>query len=198
MSKIPTFILAAHFAVIAGFAQERVASTSRSAPEDIVQASIQFVRLATNSFTVQWTYTVDGAKKAMAAWETVPKHQVISSEWRTDWLKHRTDKCFFTNETAAAEFMQRIKGEFVVLPTDVVQDSIWQIEFSKPATNLFAVRWIYTEAGARRALAAWEIDGSHHGLNREFKKSWLEYPIDKEFFQTKAAAEQFAAKLRNR
>ena len=39
---------------------------------------------------------------------------------------------------------------FRILPEDVVQDSIRQVRFN---TNNFAVRWTFTEAGARKILA---------------------------------------------
>src|SRR4051812_47417482 len=40
-----------------------------------------------------------------------------------------------------------------ILPEDVEQGSIQQVRFT---TNQFAVRWTYTEAGARKMLAFWE------------------------------------------
>jgi hypothetical protein len=40
-----------------------------------------------------------------------------------------------------------------ILPEDIVQGSVQQIHFT---TNKFAVRWTYTEAGARKMLAFWE------------------------------------------
>jgi len=85
----------------------------------------------------------------------------------------------------------------VILPEDVVQDSIQLIQFSTP-TNLFAVRWTYTEAGAKKALASWEADGSHYGMTPEWKKGWLKHRTDKEFFRNRAAAEKLVAKLKKR
>jgi hypothetical protein len=111
MSKITAITLVALFVIMSALAQERAASTTRTLPEDIVQESIQFFRFSTNSFAVRWTYTEAGAKKALASWEADPKHPAISVEWKTGWLKHRTDKRFFTNETTATEFMQRIKSK---------------------------------------------------------------------------------------
>ena len=84
-----------------------------------------------------------------------------------------------------------------ILPEDVVQDSIQLITFSTP-TNLFAVAWTYTEAGAKKALAAKEADGAHYGITPEYKKVWLKHPIDQEFFRTKAAAEELHAKLKKK
>ena len=111
MIKTPAFILAVFFAIVSAFAQERPVSATRTLPEDVVQASIQFVRFSTNSFAVRWTYTEAGAKKALASWEADPKHPVISAEWRAGWLKRRTDKCFFQSESAATEFMKSIKSK---------------------------------------------------------------------------------------
>ncbi len=85
----------------------------------------------------------------------------------------------------------------VILPEDVVQDSIQLVKFSTP-TNTFAVRWTYTEAGAKRALDSWEADGSHYGMTPEWKKGWLKHRTDKEFFRTRAAAEELVAKLKKR
>ncbi|HEY1788103.1 MAG TPA: hypothetical protein VGJ73_08110 [Verrucomicrobiae bacterium] len=42
---------------------------------------------------------------------------------------------------------------FVILPVDVVQDSVMRIWSSD---HRMAVRWVYTEAGAKKALAFWE------------------------------------------
>ena len=77
----------------------------------------------------------------------------------------------------------------------MVQDSIQLIAFSTP-TNTFGVIWTYTAAGAKRALAAWEADGSHYGMTPEWKKSWLKHRSDHEFYLTKAAAEELVAKLK--
>lgn len=85
----------------------------------------------------------------------------------------------------------------VILPEDVVQDSIQLLEFSTP-TNLFAVKWTYTEAGAKKALASWEADGAHYGMTPEWKKGWLKHRTDREFFTTRAAAERLVTKLKKR
>ncbi len=78
-------------------------------PEDVEQGSIQMFRLSLNSFAVKFSYTEAGAKKALASWMADPKHPAMSAEWKAGWLKRRTDKGFFQNETAATEFMKRIK-----------------------------------------------------------------------------------------
>lgn len=93
------------------FAQEQPVVTRRILPEDIEQASIQMVRFSTNSFAVRFSYAEAGAKKALASWEADPKLPAISAEWRTGWLKRRTDKCFFQSESAATEFMKSIKSK---------------------------------------------------------------------------------------
>ena len=85
----------------------------------------------------------------------------------------------------------------VILPEDVVQDSIQLIMFSTP-TNTFAVRWTYTEAGAKNALASWEADGANYGMTPKWKQGWLKHPTDKEFFRTRAAAEKLVAKLKKK
>ena len=44
-----------------------------------------------------------------------------------------------------------------LLPEDVMQDSIKQVHWT---TNTFAIKWKYTEAGAKKMLAFW---GQHSG-----------------------------------
>lgn len=80
-------------------------------PEDIEQSSIQMFRFSTNSFAVRFSYTEAGAKKALASWEADPKHAAMSAEWKTGWLKRRTDKGFFQSESAATEFTKSIKTQ---------------------------------------------------------------------------------------
>lgn len=106
-------ILTLLFAMVAlgVFAQEKPVAAIRIFPEDIEQASIQMVRFATNSFAVRFSYTEAGAKKALASWEADPKHPAMSAEWKKGWLKHRSDKCFYQNESAATDFMKSIKGK---------------------------------------------------------------------------------------
>ncbi len=82
-----------------------------------------------------------------------------------------------------------------ILPKNVVQESIQYVAFS---TNTFAVRWTYTKAGAKKALASWEADGSHYGMTDEWKKGWLKNPTHHEFFHTEAAATEFLARLKKK
>jgi hypothetical protein len=96
---------------LTAIAQEQTVPTRRILPEDIEQSSIQMVRFSTNSFAVRFTYTEAGAKEALASWEADPKHSVMSADWKTGWLKHRTNKCFFQSESAATEFMKSIKNK---------------------------------------------------------------------------------------
>ena len=103
-------------------------------PEDIIQDSIQTVRFGTNSFAVRWTYTEVGARKMLAfdeahVGETV-RTEVGSlqftggiapftslpgcasySEWRTGWLKHRTDKFFGVSEEDAKKIVAGLKKQ---------------------------------------------------------------------------------------
>ena len=109
MRTILTLLLA--IVTLGVFAQEQPVATRRILPEDIEQASIQLVRFSTNTFAVKFSYTEAGAKKALASWEADPKHPVVSAEWKTGWLKRRTDKCFFQSEGAATEFMKSIKSK---------------------------------------------------------------------------------------
>ena len=83
----------------------------------------------------------------------------------------------------------------LIAPEDVVQDSIRLIAFSTPP-NTFCVIWTYTTTGANKTLAAWEADGNHYGITPEFKRSWINHPIDREFFLIRAAAEEFVTKLK--
>jgi len=53
--------------------------------------------------------------------------------------------------------MGRAEETFPVIrlsPDDFVQDSIKQVHWT---TNTFAVKWTYTEAGAKKMLAFWEL-----------------------------------------
>jgi hypothetical protein len=83
----------------------------------------------------------------------------------------------------------------VNLPEDVVKDTIQLIQFS---TNTFAVRWTYTEAGAKKAIASWEANGAHNGVTAEWKKGWLKHPTTKHFFRSKASAEELVARLKSK
>ena len=82
------------------------------AAADIVSGSIVIRRAGTNFIAVCWTYTEEGAKKALAFWESHPSPNVCrSEEWKTGWLKSRTDKCVFDNEEAAQAFMAKLKNK---------------------------------------------------------------------------------------
>jgi len=109
MRTILTLLLA--MVTFGVFAQEQPVAARRILPEDIEHASIQMVRFSTSSFAVRFSYTEAGAKKALASWETDPKHPVMSADWKAGWMKRRTDKCFFQSESAATEFMKNIKSK---------------------------------------------------------------------------------------
>lgn len=82
------------------------------------------------------------------------------------------------------------------LSEDVVQDSIKSFRFS---TNQFAVRWTYTEAGAKKALASWEANPSRQGtMSPEWKAGWLKWRTDKGFFKSEEAAQAFMASLKKK
>ena len=105
---------------------------------------------------------------------------------------------------------------FRILPEDVVQDSIQQVRF---ATNQFAVRWTFTEAGANKMLAFEEahegqktctVIGSYktppgvisHFLPMpaftnytQWKEGWLKHRTDKMFSVTEADAQAITAGL---
>ena len=111
--------------------------------------------------------------------------------------------CPGNTETNSSSGAARLSGDgghkaparptLVVLPEDVIQDSIQLIAFS---TNTFAVACTYTEAGAEKVLASWEADGSHYGMTPEWKKAWLKHRTHRELFHTRAAAEELVAKLK--
>jgi hypothetical protein len=80
-----------------------------------------------------------------------------------------------------------------ILPEDIVQDSIQLFRFS---TNSFAVRWTYTEAGAKKAIAFWEAHPSlHANYTAQWKEGWLKRRTDKCFFKTEETAKAFMAEL---
>jgi len=80
-----------------------------------------------------------------------------------------------------------------ILPEDIVQDSIQLFRFS---TNSFAVRWTYTEAGAKKAIAFWEAHPSPHAnYTAQWKEGWLKRRTDKCFFKTEETAKAFMAEL---
>jgi len=96
-----------------------------------------------------------------------------------------------------------------ILPTDVVQSSIQQSRFG---SNRFAVRWTFTEAGAKKMIAFWEV---HEGRKisvsvgdfvsppakhvflpmpplstnyAQWKAGWLKHRTDKIFLESEADA----------
>jgi hypothetical protein len=83
-----------------------------------------------------------------------------------------------------------------ILPEDVAQDSIQLFRFS---TNSFAVRWTYTEAGAKKALAFWEAHPSPGATySAQWKEGWLKRRTDKGFFKTEDTAKAFMAELKSK
>ena len=106
-----------------------------------------------------------------------------------------------------------------VLPEDIVQDSIQLVRFS---TGSFAVRWTYTEAGAKKML---EFREAHEGQKvREmigsfesppsemmfrpmppfftnyvqWKEGWLKYRTDKFFGVSEDDAKKIISGLKNK
>ena len=83
-----------------------------------------------------------------------------------------------------------------ILPTDVVQESIQLVRFS---TNSFAVRFTYTEAGAKKALAFWEAHPSPGvTYSAQWKDGWLKRRTDKGFFKTEESAKSFIAEIKSK
>lgn len=133
MHKIHALIFALSLMPGASFTQEQQIPTRRILPEDIVQSSIQLIRITTNRFAVRWTYTEAGATNMLAFTEprmgttvrtVVGDYEFISqiapssalppgvasySEWRAGWLKHRTDKMFGVSEEDAKKIMAGLK-----------------------------------------------------------------------------------------
>jgi hypothetical protein len=88
------------------------APTWKISAADVVQESIRVLSLGTNWFAVRWTYTEDGAKKAMAFWDAHPSPNVTpSSEWKKGWMKWRTDKCIFKTSAAANTFAVQLRSK---------------------------------------------------------------------------------------
>ena len=105
-----------------------------------------------------------------------------------------------------------------ILPEDVVQTSIQQVRFG---TNSFAVRWTYTEAGARKMLAFRE---SHNGQKvdtevgsyeftgmidafgvppgcasySEWREGWLKHRTDKFFGVSETDAHEILVGLKSK
>ncbi len=129
MHKTLIFLLALCWSLCSGHAQE-VVPTIRILPEDIVRGSVQQFHIATNKFTVRWTYTEAGAKKMLAfreqhtgqkvrtevgGFETplgvIPLHDPATyPAWREGWLKHRTDKFFGVSEEDAKMIVAGLEG----------------------------------------------------------------------------------------
>ncbi len=64
-----------------------------------------------------------------------------------------------------------------ILPEDVVQDSIQTFQFS---TNIFAVRWTYTEAGVQKMLA---FNEAHEGQKTRLVVGSFELPTSEGVFR---------------
>ena len=124
--------------------------------------------------------------------------------------------CWMTNVgRAQAPALPTIR----ILPEDVVQNTIQQIRFN---TNSFAVRWTYTEEGARKKLAFWEAHegqkvktavgsfetGSGERIFRpmppaftnyaQWKEGWLKRRTDKIFGVSENDAKAIAAGLKSK
>ena len=115
------------------FAQKQTVHIMRILPEDIVQDSIQLVRVSTNSFAVRWTYTEAGAQQMLAFQEAhegqevctvvgsfesqhhqtmfhpMPPHSTTYAQWKEGWLKHRRDKFFGVSEEDAKKIVDGLK-----------------------------------------------------------------------------------------
>ena len=73
-----------------------------------------------------------------------------------------------------------------ILPEEIVQDSVQLIRFS---ANSFAVRWTYTEAGAKKILAFQE---SHVGQKTSFVVGSYESPPGESMFRPMPAFTNYA------
>ena len=131
MRKTLTLLFA--MLAITCLAQEQTVPTRYILPEDIVQDSIQLVRVSTNSFAVRFTYTETGAKKMLAFREAhegqqvrtvvgsfqpppgemmfrpMPPHFTTYAQWKEGWLKRRTDKFFGMGEDDAKKIVDGLK-----------------------------------------------------------------------------------------
>ena len=106
-----------------------------------------------------------------------------------------------------------------ISPEDVVQSSIQQFRFG---SNSFAVRWTFTEVGAKKMVAFWE---AHDGQKistaigdfvsppseqvframpptftnyTEWKEGWLQHRTDKIFVRSEAEAHEILVGLKSR
>ena len=106
-----------------------------------------------------------------------------------------------------------------ILPEDIVQSSIQQFRFS---SNSFAVRWTYTEAGAKKTLAFREahdrqtirtVVGDFESVGQiaprsalppgvasysEWREGWLKHRGDKFFGVSETDAQKILAGLKSR
>jgi hypothetical protein len=111
----------------------------------------------------------------------------------------------------------RAISTFVVFPGDVIQDSVMRAWSSD---HQLAVRWTFTEAGAKRALAFWEAHngktvrtqvGDYEFIGRiaptsalppgvasysEWKEGWLKHRTDKIFGVSEDDAKKIIAGLK--
>ncbi|MGN6553318.1 MAG: hypothetical protein ACTHLW_06315 [Verrucomicrobiota bacterium] len=79
-------------------------------------------------------------------------------------------------------------------PGDVVQESI---TIRRASTNIIAVMWTYTEAGAQKALDFWDAHPSPYTRPSEkWRAGWLKSRTDKCIFNTEDAAKRFMAELK--
>lgn len=106
--------------------QDAIASITIS-PEDVVQDSVQRLRMSTNVFVVQWQYTEEGGRKMRAFWDAHTGKSIRTrvgdfeasglraprSPARTNniipWEKSRTDKFFGVNEKDADAIVAGLK-----------------------------------------------------------------------------------------
>jgi len=106
-----------------------------------------------------------------------------------------------------------------ISPEDVVQSSIQQFRFG---SNRFAVRWNYTEAGAKKMLAFWELHesqtirtvvGAFESVGQtaprsalppgvasysDWREGWLKYRGDKFVALSETDAQKLLAGLKSR
>jgi hypothetical protein len=126
MRTILTLVLA--IVSVGCLAQEQTVPARRILPEDIEQESIQIVRFSTNSVTVRFTYTEEGAKKMLTferehAGQEVITHVGILERrgmiaplsarpqgWTEEgYLKHRGDKFSGVSEGDAKKIVEGLR-----------------------------------------------------------------------------------------
>jgi hypothetical protein len=115
--------------------QAQAVPTRRILPEDVVLESVRMVRVSTNRFLVNWTYTEAGANKMLTFNEAYQgqkfrvlignfespliennfRHTFPTStnyvQWKTGWLKYRTDKFFGVSEDDAKKIVSGLKNK---------------------------------------------------------------------------------------